>query len=301
MGCCISKFPPKAKKFKQEEEEEEEYSYVQDKLVVSHYQSKACPVPIPEKKQFVPIPDKVFHIHIKDNSTPPPPKLSPLSPTQTSTTSNTSLSSSTSSLSTSSSVSVSKTRSFSNEFLQSCRRHNPHVVRINSLREASLSLKSSKPATPTRSSSPARSVKRYPSTPNRSNPNSKKGGEEGSPLRNRRIRANSPNPPRPLTRQKSFREEHERVMSTKSGRFLKSPSPSRRFGMAGSRVNTISCSERPESLDLQSSKSHLRNRSETKIHRIDPEIDEDKVEEVTAVSAEDIENPVISLECFIFL
>lgn len=341
MGCCISKCSPKKKDFKEAEEPYEKYCYVPEKLFMSRCPSRVSPLLLPDKNRFnpIPLPDKFIHVPDKLPPPSPPLKVASFSPIQPSTTSNSSLSSSSSSLSTASSISVSKERSFSNDFLRACYQENSHVARISSLREASLSMKTTKPGYPSRIDSPVIS-NQYSTTPNRANENPKRGSN-GS----KRTREPSPNH-RSLTRQKSFRQDQERVVMSSSsnsltkgkflkspspsrryegnilkspspsrryeGNFLKSPSPSRRFGMAAAdlMVNSISSRVRKDSIDLYGPKTcHKSNRSETRIHRISSKIDETIIREVIANHKEPVVpmyeevggNPLIDLDCFIFL
>ncbi|KAF8082459.1 hypothetical protein N665_0824s0007 [Sinapis alba] len=317
MGCCISKFSPKTEDFKQVEEPQEKYCYPPEKLFMSRCPSRVSPLLVPDKNRFNPIsfPDKFIHI---SNKLPPSPqvKLASFTPiVQPSTTSNSSLTSSSSSLSTASSVSVSKERSFSNDFLRACYQENSHVARISSLRESSLSLKNGHP---NRSNSPVK-PNRYSTTPNRANATPERG-TYGS----KRTREPSPNH-RALTRQKSFRKDQERVIMSSSnslakgkflkspspsrryeGSFMKSPSPSRRFAMAEGDMKVTSLST---SLDLSRLKTFPKNnRSETRIHRISSKINTTTIKEVVeshkeldVPMLEEIGNPLIDLDCFIFL
>ncbi|KAF3606273.1 hypothetical protein DY000_02046088 [Brassica cretica] len=324
MGCCISKFSPKTEDFKQVEEPQEKYCYAPEKLFMSRCPSRVSPLLVPDKNRFnhIPVPDKF--IHISDKLPPPSPhvKLSSLSPNvQPSTTSNSSLTSSSSSLSTASSISVSKERSFSNDFLRACYQENSHVARISSLRETSLSLKNGHP---NRCNSPVK-PNRYSTTPNRANATQERG-TYGS----KRTREPSPNH-RALTRQKSFRKDQESVIMSSSsssltkgkflkspspsrrfeGSFLKSPSPSRRFGVREGdlKVTSLSTSLRKDSLDLSRLKTFPKNnRSETRIHRISSKINTTTIREVVESDKEpvvpmleEIGNPLIDLDCFIFL
>ncbi|KAG2303495.1 hypothetical protein Bca52824_032146 [Brassica carinata] len=336
MGCCISKFSPKREDFKQVEEPQEKYCYAPENLFMSRCPSRVSPLLVPDKNRFNPIPVPDKFIHISDKLPPPSHqvKSASFSPNvQPSTTSNSSLTSSSSSLSTASSISVSKERSFSNDFLRSCYQENSHVARISSLRESSLSLKNGHP---NRSSSPVQ-PNRYSTTPNRANATPERG-TYGS----KRTREPSPNH-RALTRQKSFRKEQERVIVSSSSSltkgkflkspspsrrfegtflkspspsrryegFLKSPSPSRRFGMTGGdlKVTSLSTSLRKDSLDLSRLKTFPKNnRSETRIHRINSKIDITTIKEVVESDKEsavpmleEIGNPLIDLDCFIFL
>ncbi|KAJ0257540.1 F242 protein [Hirschfeldia incana] len=336
MGCCISKFSPKREDFKQVEDPQEKYCYAPEKLFMSRCPSRVSPLLVPDKNRFNPIPVPDKFIHISDKLPPPSPqvKLASFSPNvHPSTTSNSSLTSSTSSLSTASSISESKERSFSNDFLRACYQENSHVARISSLRESSLSLKNGHP---NRSNSPVK-PNRYSTTPNRAIATPERG-TYGS----KRTREPSPNH-RALTRQKSFRKDQERVIMSSSSSltkgkflkspspsrryegtflkspspsrryegFLKSPSPSRRFGMAEGdlKVTSLSTSLRKDSLDLSRLKTFPRNnRSETRIHRIGSKINTTTIKEVVESHMEtdvpmfeEIGNPLIDLDCFIFL
>lgn len=150
----------------------------------------------------------------------------------------------------------------------------------------------------------------------------------------KRFRSSSPTP---LPRQKSFRREPEGPNPTYSipSRALRSPSPSRRYNgdrfgpvltnppteshskrMVGSKTGTASSvptSLRKESFrsaspnnNLSRPRPYFRNR-ETTTHRIGSKIDEVSVGkalsdyDIEAIPIEDINNPLISLDCFIFL
>ncbi|GLT65864.1 hypothetical protein SLA2020_382670 [Shorea laevis] len=259
MGSCISKCRPK-------KHSPEEFDRVQDKLVISQ---------APKTPSF-------SH---KNKISPSPP-----SPT-TSTSSTSSLTCTTSNATTASSLSStassglgSKDRSFSNDFLWSCIKENPHIVRINSLKENAFSACAHQ------------------------------------------------------TRQKSFRREPERPSPAYSlpSRTLRSPSPSRRYNgdrsgplltsasaenhskrvVGNSKANTV-ISSVPLSLR---NKENFRPASPSNIissrprppclrtHRIGSKIDEVAVgkalsdhEMIDSIPMEDIDNPLISLDCFIFL
>lgn len=147
-------------------------------------------------------------------------------------------------------------------------KQNPHVVRINSLKARAFS-------PPVRPLSP---VARHPS-PQRVS--------RSTPIK--RVRPASPSP----VRQKSFRKV-ERPPS--------SPSPSRRFGMTGTGA--------PPGVKKQLGVRDCGMKKEiTCIHRISSKIDEVAAREAvlkdedfdSVVAMEDIDNPLISLDCFIFL
>ncbi|XP_021819240.1 segmentation polarity homeobox protein engrailed [Prunus avium] len=288
MGSCISKCRPRRHMI-------DELNHVQDKLVISQAPSRLAAPPISASNKISPSPPS------PSNSTSSASSFTCTTNTSTSHTS----SSLTSTLSSASSVLSSKIdRSFSNEFLWSCYKENPHVVRINSLKEASFS-SSSLPQKPL-----------LPAAVKKKQPNLKNANASVTPQK--RMRSSSPTP---LTRQKSFRKEPERppMISAYShpSRILRSPSPSRRFNMANppkesshSKPNAFNL--RPAASSNYSNSSRLlrpclRSReTETRIHRISSKIDEVAVGEALAdymdsLPAEDIDNPLISLDCFIFL
>ncbi|CAL0317949.1 unnamed protein product [Lupinus luteus] len=280
MGCCIS--------IPENHSLENQLHTVQDKLVISQ---------APPTSNILYPSKKLKHI-------------SPSSPTS-STSSICSFTCTTNSNSTTSSSSLTfKDRSFSNEFLWSCYKENPHIIRINSLKEATHSFVPTKPKV---TSSPMSNL-----APIRQSPPQKK-----------RVRSNSPVN---LTRQKSFRKEvaDQRLGSSynlASG-MLRSPSPSRRFNgdntlskkMSGPKTN-VSYSHSSSSLRKENIKpispnnssrrlthSGLRHRESCNYKVNDSKIDEtNMVKEVVSNNGvdsgliEDIENPLVSFDCFIFL
>ncbi|KAK9265332.1 hypothetical protein L1049_027247 [Liquidambar formosana] len=309
MGSCISKCRPRPKKCSKSHEE---CDSVQDKLVIS--QAPTSPLPLSNTKA---------------SSSPSP---SPSSSSTNSSFSSFSCSNSTTSISCSSSASSSsilssKDRSFSNEFLWSCVKENPHIIRVvdhikaNSIKPVPAKIHAQKldspaklVAPPARQSIPQRVV-----------------GSSAVPQK--RARASSPT----LTRQKSFRKEPERPNTGYSApcRTMRSPSPSRRFTgdncrnvgtntpkescckrSVGSRTNSVNPVSslmwkenlRPASPCNNSSRhsSYLKNR-EMLTHQIGSKSDEVAIGEllsnmdVDALPMEDIDNPHISLDCFIFL
>ncbi|KAH7523580.1 hypothetical protein FEM48_Zijuj06G0027000 [Ziziphus jujuba var. spinosa] len=321
MGSCISKCIPR--KHPHFQEEEFDHPHVQDKLVIS--QASTTPINI------IPLSNKI-------SPSPPSPSNSTTSSVSSftcTTTTNTSSSSSTSS--SGSSVISSKDRSFSNEFLWSCYKENPHIIRINSLKEATLSsLPVSKPRE--HLDSPPKPV--LPSTFLKQS-NQQKMNWSATPQK-KRVRSSSPT----LTRKKSFRKEpDQRLTSTtsyslQSTRTLRSPSPSRRFSNGGVLITNaqrechskrMSCTctvgnpkcilrnkenvrpASPNSNIINSSRgigTYSRSGRDTGIPRIGSKIDEIAVGEALAplhdhdidsIPMEDIDNPLIALDCFIFL
>ncbi|CAL0319443.1 unnamed protein product [Lupinus luteus] len=345
MGCCISKCIPNKPSH---QDQHKKFNHVHNNLIIS---------------QASPTSSIIVPHHSSKNISPSP--HSPTSSTSTitsftcTTTSNTTISSSTSSLSSSSSTFTSKERSFSNDFLWSCYKDNPHIIRINSLREATTTLplmpikpKNTKPSPPKHDFAPK----------NLSSPQNVFVGS--SSMQQKRVRSNSPVN---LTRQKSFRkhtnsticitphvkdfdrsknigESHiivgqlsqkESERSNIPSRMLRSPSPSRRSNINGEKYcgrsnNTVSksminapkvsaahsshcvsSSVRKESFKVanpnnSSRRFHngLKHREICTAKRVGS--DETVVNDVLSdqnmdLIMEDIDNPLISLDCFIFL
>ncbi|CAN6583312.1 unnamed protein product [Malus baccata var. baccata] len=149
---------------------------------------------------------------------------------------------------------------------------NPHVNRINSIKDASFS-RFSLTALPQK---PVLAI-------------------------GKRVRSSSPTF---LGRQKSFRKEPERPMISAyshPSRTLRSPSLSRRVRIQPHNPN-INYNNSSRLL-----RSCLKSReTEMRIHRITSKIDEVAAGEAVAdhmdsLPAEDIDNPLISLDCFIFV
>ncbi|KAF5749079.1 hypothetical protein HS088_TW04G01041 [Tripterygium wilfordii] len=310
MGSCISTCRPK-KSFTQECG----CVQLQDKLVITQQVPTRTP-----KVSPIPVSNKISPYH--SSPTASTSSNSSLTGTTSNTTTSTAIRSC-SSLSTSSSVLSSKDRSFSNEFLWSCLKENPHVLRINSIRERSFS-----------SSTKIGSQKLNALDKSLAKQLIQEKVHLSIPQK--RVRASSPST---LTRQKSFRRDTS--SSSLPSRTLRSPSPSRRFSAHGlngdngrgfaSTTQKTNCSARTvgskfggisnnsvssalkESLrppspirNLNYLGTPLRNR-ETCIHRISSKIDEVAVGEALShldndlVLMEDIDNPLISLDCFIFM
>ncbi|XP_022753518.1 uncharacterized protein LOC111301804 [Durio zibethinus] len=306
MGSCISKCRPKKYYI-------EGFSHVQDKVVISSQHAPKTPIPVSNKISPFPL-------------SPTISSSSSVSPfTCTTSSSNTTTSSC-------SSFSSSKDRyAFSNEFLWACVKENPHIIRINSIKEASLASTTTKSPTQKLDSHIKPVVAPVMQAILRR--------EKGSTPR-KRGRSSSPST---LTRQKSIRKESDGLHSAyySPSRSLRSPSPSRRFSGGNnnrgilastskeicsskrivsqkvSALNSVSPSLRKENFRPSSPmlsshpspliKSCLRNR-ETFIHRISSKIDESAVraalssqQEKDSITMEDIDNPLISLDCFIFL
>ncbi|KAI9097914.1 hypothetical protein K1719_025685 [Acacia pycnantha] len=277
MGCCISKCTPDPHSLPLPK-----FSHVEDKLVI----------PIRNK-----------------TSTSPPSPTSSASSFTCPAFSNTTISSSSSlSSASSSSALTSKDRSFSNDFLLSCYKDNPHIVRINSIKEASLSLAPSKARINNNKTNPSMAISRL-------NPPQK---SVGPPMPLKRVRSSSP---ANLARQKSFRKEPERPNSPCNvpNRTLRSPSPSRRFDGGSNNLTRRMVSPKAKSEAHSQSVPSLTRRAASPNQSLQGlrrrencgfKIEETVVKEVEskhelesgmAMMEEDIHNPLISLDCFIFL
>ncbi|KAG6432574.1 hypothetical protein SASPL_104154 [Salvia splendens] len=266
MGSCISKCKPKKKS-------KEEDVVVQDKVAISRDPPPTEITIMPSHKPLSPI-----------SSTA---SFSSFSCSAAATAASSVSSSSSSSYSTNC---VSKDRSFSNEFLRSCAKENPHAI-------AGLNVQKTAPLFP--NEIPSRNL---PPSP--------------APAVKKRARAASPT----LVRQKSFRKEPNRG--------IRSPSPSRRFNGDGNRIfpfresgyngkpaGSGGCNAAPKRESFRGAvprresfrapKAELStSRVYSSVRKIDGfrEHISSKIEgkEIDVVM-EDIDNPHIALDCFIFL
>ncbi|XP_058781501.1 uncharacterized protein LOC131655687 [Vicia villosa] len=290
MGCCISKCKPNKNSLDQFNK------HLQDKLVISHQHHQPLPPHSPTTPTLAYPSNKISLSPLS-----PPSPTSSVSSFTCTTSSNTISSSSSNSLSSL----TSKDRSFSNEYLWSCYKENPHIItRINSLSESSpLSFIPTKPK------------KIVNPSPTKEN------------MPQKRVRSNSPTN---LTRQKSFRKEVE-LLPMRPNRMTGSPSPSRRFTISDNSVSkrisntnnspNVSVAHYSRSVNSSSSirKEGLKatisspnpNNSLRRIHssglnfRQRETIVKDVVashnHNVDSTVMEDVDNPLISLDCFIFL
>ncbi|CAJ2667647.1 unnamed protein product [Trifolium pratense] len=282
MGSCISKCKPNKNSLSHFNKNLQD-----NKLVISHQPPPTSTIPIPTP------PNKISHFH-------PSPTSSISSFTCTTSSSNTISSASSFSSSNSSSLS-SKDRSFSNEFLWSCYKENPHIItRINSLAETKPQLK--------------KIINPSPLT------------KQNMPQK--RVRSNSPTN---LTRQKSFRKEVE-LPTMRPNRMSGSPSPSRRFNGSALTVNIsdncvskrminspkVSVAHYSRSVNSTSIRKECGkavisspNNSSRRIHfsglnlkpreTVVKDVVSSNSHNMDATIMEDIDNPLISLDCFIFL
>ncbi|KAL3641200.1 hypothetical protein CASFOL_016168 [Castilleja foliolosa] len=282
MGSCISKCKPN-KKLKKD------FSHVQDKLVISQ--------------------DKPISSNPPKTTITPSDNLKPLFPTpsssscssfscSTNTTKLTTPSSSTissSSSSCSTALLSSKDRSFSDEFLRSCVKDNPHISSLN---------------------------------PKTINQKDREKLANNVPTPKKRARANSPT----LVRQKSFRKEQSYSYNpVLPNRTLRSPSPSRRFNNGASENNSFgrgivskgsnvvnSCPRRDSfrapaaspNRDFTNGRNFSARKRDTLIsQQVSGKIIDDvhvgvgdvKGKQDMDIVMEDINNPLIALDCFIFL
>ncbi|KAL6525027.1 hypothetical protein OROMI_030620 [Orobanche minor] len=303
MGSCISKCYKTKKKLN-----EDHSILVQDKLIISSSPSKMTTMPLENLKKPL----------------SPSPSTSSFS-CSTNTTSKrtvTSSSSSESSSSCSSSLLVAKDRSFSNEFLRSCVEDNPQMISLtpNAMEENCNDI----------SFAGVSKIKYFPQNfdPSLSTkqPVQEKATNHVPATKKKRPRASSPT----LARQKSFRLEQE--SSPMPNRALGSPSPSRRFNnvdncgyvptngtsnyyrrrIASKGNNSISSCSKKESFRARTASSPNRKccnfterNNDTLISReagtkIDDHAGIKDMQEMDIVM-EDINNPLIALDCFIFL
>lgn len=357
MGSCISKCIPR--KHSQLEEfdhhrHHHDHDHVQDKLVISQArtnttQASICAINIPFSNKVSPCPPSP-----SNSSTC---SISSLACTTTSKYASSSSNTSSTSSTASSVICSSKDRSFSNEFLRSCYRENPHIVRINSLKESSCALSSLPAAKPRKLESSAKPVLATAAKPQQQPPTrlqkASNWSNTGANTPQKRVRSSTSPTPR---RTKSFRKDQpaERPISTYSVQqgvraLQRSPSPSRRFsntnngdklggvvssthrsesspskrmngynmahssGSGCPRTENILRPSNPNSSCMGSSNRVVgrpcwRSR-ETLIQRIGSKIDDIAVgsplahphDNINSIPMEDIDNPLIALDCFIFL
>ncbi|KAL8110334.1 hypothetical protein AgCh_026163 [Apium graveolens] len=282
---------------------EQPENIVQDKLVISQ-----APIPISTPP---PVPE-----------TPKPPYPSPLSPTSSISassfssfycaTSTNSTSSSNVSLSSSSSLSSSiicpKERSmFSNDYLRSCVKENPQVIKGKTDRFRDQTPRPNKTC----------GTKLMNNISTQGKPIVAHPGQSNQPKK--RSRANSPN----LTRQKSFRKEPPERVSTTPSRIIRSPSPTRRFNGESYNYKATLINQTPkhkrqpydwnensrfnysaaEKENIRRISSSPKNVSSTYVgvNRMNEEFTSHHIGEELPVDHEDINNPHIALDCFIFL
>ncbi|KAL2513097.1 hypothetical protein Adt_18697 [Abeliophyllum distichum] len=315
MGSCISKCKSK-KKLK-----ELDHTLVHDKLVISQSPISFVNPQITADRPVSPAPSSVSSASFSSFS---------CSKGGTSNGCNSMASSLSSTSSSSSSVAFcTKDRSFSNEFLWSCVKENQHVIRLNSTKinlEKSAVLSRIQPQN-SFNSSPKPVLKKSIIQEKLLD----EMVQQATPKK--RARASSPT----LVRQKSFRKEQNCASSNPNRILMRSPSPSRRFtgdsiskivptngscrnSSVNSRANTnISASsgrKRENSRSQTASPNHDLNRRNTAImsksdvisQQINAKIDDISTGEVQCNQAmnmdlllEDINNPLIALDCFIFL
>ncbi|KAK4391022.1 hypothetical protein Sango_2165500 [Sesamum angolense] len=322
MGSCISKCRPK-KKFKEEDE-----SHVHDKLVISQdpmISSNLATLIMPSEKPLSPAPSSSSS-SFSSFSCSSHSKCAGTMASSVSSSSTLSLSSC------SSSVLSAKDRSFSNDFLRACVKENPHIIGLNSvIKEKTVNktvVNASKVHPGNLDPSPLLNVSPIVQK-------AKQSVQErqtiSAPTPKKRARASSPT----LVRQKSFRKD-QNPASSLPNRGLRSPSPSRRFSGENSRsgstngtnessgrspvtykanaISTATSGVKRESFrapitaspsrDMMISRNFPVRKKDTFPQQVGKKIDEgvaaaDVREMDTAM--EDINNPLIALDCFIFL
>ncbi|KAL8059556.1 hypothetical protein ABFX02_03G095500 [Erythranthe guttata] len=293
MGSCISKCSKPNKKALKED-----CIHIHEKLVISQDPISSIPsniTKIPSQKPLI-------------SQTPSFSSFSCSTDGKCTTASSSSSSSTSSSCesSTSSSLTTVKDRSFSNEFLYSCVKENPHVIGlVNNNSNKVIKEKST-------ASSPKKQVLILMSGGggNKIHPHQNldaKKTKRSSPKK--RARTNSPTL---VVRQKSFRKENINnnsfsSSSSSQGMMMRSPSPGRRFSTNGNNsvnygVNRESfrASKASPNRDMTISSRNFSVKKNDTVTRnnfgakIDRELTDD-------IIMEDINNPLIALDCFIFL
>ncbi|CAA3028067.1 Hypothetical predicted protein [Olea europaea subsp. europaea] len=319
MGSCISKCRSK-KKF------EEDLNLVHDKLVISQTQVSVINPQINDRP-VSPAPSSVSSV-----------SFSSFSCSNGGPSNGCSMASSLSSTSTSSSTAMcTKDRCYSNEFLCSCVKENPHVVRLNQTKknlENSAVYSRIQPRNNFEHSiKPVVELVLKKSIVQGNF--SDEMVQEETPKK--RARASSPT----IIRQKSFRKEQNSAISNSNRGLMRSPSPSRRFSgdnmsrtsptnaskkgscrnsstisRANTNISSSSGRKRENSRPRTASPSHDLNRRNTEImskrdvinRQVNAKIDDISTGEVQCNQGmdrdfimEDINNPLIALDCFIFL
>ncbi|CAI9786602.1 unnamed protein product [Fraxinus pennsylvanica] len=320
MGSCISKCRSK-KKFK------EDRNLVHDKLVISQAQVSVINPQITDRP-VSPAPSSVSSV-----------SFSSFSCSNGGPSNGCSMASSLSSTSSSSSSTAlcTKDRSFSNEFLWSCMKENPHVIGLNQTRKSLEKTAVYSRVQP--QSNFEHSVKPVVE------PVLKKSIVQEN-FSNEMVQQATPKKrPRPssptIIRQKSFRKEQNSAISNSNRGLMRSPSPSRRFSgdnlprttptnvsknsscrnsstisRANTNISSSSGRKRENSRPQTASPSHDLTRRNKEVvskrdvinQQISAKIDDISAGEVQCnqgmdmdLVLEDINNPLIALDCFIFL
>ncbi|GER49137.1 DNA gyrase subunit B [Striga asiatica] len=267
MGSCISKCKPKKKSI-------EVLSPIHDKLIISQQQ-------VPPKMTTMPF----------ENPNPLPSHSCSTDASKFTATSSSMSSSSASSSYCSSSALIAKDRSFSNELLWSCVKENRHIIDL-------------------KKNISADKRDQRPTLMKTKQPSQEKAAASRVPTPKKRARANSPT----LVRQKSFRKEQS--LSSVPNRALRSPSPSRRFskGENGGYISANGVYENgSHRRQAGTRRESFRASAASRLNRelaVEPNfwlakkgtlvsrnIDDLEMDAVM----EDINNPHIALDCFIFL
>ncbi|KAK4429596.1 hypothetical protein Salat_1260200 [Sesamum alatum] len=327
MGSCISKCKPK-KKFKEEDE-----SHVHDKLVVSQdpmISSNLATVIMNSEKPLSPAPSSSSSSSFSSFSCSSHSKCASMMASSVSSSSSLSLSSC------SSSAVSAKDRSFSNDFLWACVKENPHIIGLNSvIKEKTVDrpvVNASKVHPRNFDMSPL--LNASPVVVQKAKQSVQERPMIGVQTPKKRARASSPT----LVRQKSFRKD-QNPASSLPNRGLRSPSPSRRFSGENSRsgstnganessgrspvtykanaVSSATSGVKRESFrapitaspsrDQMISRNFSVRKKDTFTQRVSKKTDDGVAVAVAAdvgemdTVMEDINNPLIALDCFIFL
>ncbi|KAK6792170.1 hypothetical protein RDI58_011251 [Solanum bulbocastanum] len=322
MGSCISKCNPQKNP---QEDDDQHHECVKDKLVISQ-------APVSPK---IHVPSSTIQPPRKLVSSSPSSSCSVSLSSFSSTATNVTLSSSLSSSSSSSSSSYFKDRSFSNDFLLSCAQEHDHILNIkkNKVSHQNTSTMSTSGKKYSRSPSSSSTTLSKPPSPRRecnSTMTPKKRPRANSPIMVRQKSFRKEHDQQLMIRGGNIGNNYTSSITSTYHHFpstrttLKSPSPSRRFPSnsngdmkessfrksIASKGNNGSAISRSSSLRRE---NHFTPKNEGKMRNnvfpISPKIDEMEIgEEVKSndqdldlLLIEDINNPLIALDCFIFL
>ncbi|XP_055835014.1 uncharacterized protein LOC129903475 [Solanum dulcamara] len=320
MGSCISKCNPQKNP---QEDDDHHHECVKDKLVIS--QAPISPrIPLPSSTIQ---PRKLVSSSPSSSSSSCSVSLSSFSSTAT----NVTLSSSLSSSSSSSSSSYFKDRSFSNDFLLSCAQEHDHILDIKKNKVSNQNTSTMFTSGKKYLQSPSSSTMSKQPSPRRecnSTTTPKKRPRANSPIMVRQKSFRKELDQQLMIKGGNIGNNNHTSSITSTYHFpsntrttLKSPSPSRRFpsnsngdhmkesSFRNSKGNNGSVVSRSSSLRRE---NHFTPKNEGKMRNhvlpISPKIDEMEIGEVKSNDQkldsflmEDINNPLIALDCFIFL
>ncbi|KAH0683364.1 hypothetical protein KY290_023472 [Solanum tuberosum] len=322
MGSCISKCNPQKNP---QEDDDQHHECVKDKLVISQ-------APVSPK---IHVPSSTIQPPRKLVSSSPSSSSCSVSLSSfSSTATNVTLSSSLSSSSSSSSSSYFKDRSFSNDFLLSCAQEHDHILDIkkNKVSHQNTSTMSTSAKKYSRSPSSSSTTLSKPPSPQRecnSTTTPKKRPRANSPIMVRQKSFRKEHDQQLMIKGSNIGNNHTSSITSTYHHFpstrttLKSPSPSRRFPSnsngdmkensfrksIASKGNNGSVISRSSSLRRE---NHFTPKNDGKMRNvfpISPKIDEMEIgeevksndQDLDSFLMEDINNPLIALDCFIFL